>query len=154
MALEPKSHCDSRTPMTGVAQSRVSVSPASMKELADPFSPSPPRGGGLYFRLPEFSGLRSQSLASAVSGASRCTGRTGRCLNISYDRNCQEWNVNLPESQPMAYLHSCARVTCHATTFQFSFCLTQTTVLRRSIGLNVCPLSDPLKGHRQLVRSG
>ena len=24
MALEPKSHCDSRTPITGVAQSRVS----------------------------------------------------------------------------------------------------------------------------------
>ena len=26
MALEPKSHCDSRIPITGVAQSRVSVS--------------------------------------------------------------------------------------------------------------------------------
>ena len=26
IALEPKSHCDSKTPITGVAQSRVSVS--------------------------------------------------------------------------------------------------------------------------------
>src|SRR5262249_5259340 len=53
-----------------------------------------------------------------------------------------------PESQPMDYLPSGARVTCHATTFQFPFCLTQITVLRRSIGLNGCPLSDPLKVSR------
>src|SRR5262249_2916199 len=42
-----------------------------------------------------------------------------------------------------------ARVTCHATTFQFPCWLFQTTVLRRWSGQNGCPLSEPLKVRRR-----
>ena len=57
MALEPKSHCDSRIPITGVAQSRVSVSLGS-QSCAD--AESDHRMTPTSLRGQESSGYRSK----------------------------------------------------------------------------------------------